>query len=116
MKTLISTVAGVVGILFLAASVYANPGMIPKHPGYPAGGKSPVTGQSLANDSGQTNAVGAKASMAAAGAGAAHTKQNVGQSNNARLKKSGGAGVLPQVDGPNMFSDKHVIKSGTKMK
>ncbi len=117
MKILIGTAAATVGVFFLAASVYANPGMLPKHPGYPAGNpKSPVTGQSLANDTGQTNATGDKASMAGAGAEASHTMQNLEDPNNERIKKSGGAGRLPQVEGPNMFSDQHVIKNATKMK
>ena len=38
--------------------VLANPSMLPKHPGYPMGkAVDPVTGQSLANDPGQANAV-----------------------------------------------------------
>lgn len=115
MKILIGT-AVTVGVFFLAASVFANPATIPKHPGYPAGGKSPVTGQSLANDPGQSNAGGAKAAMAAADADDAHTMQKLQDPNNQRLKKSRGAGQLPQVEGPEMFSSKGVVKKATKMK
>ncbi len=116
MKMFTGTTIALVGGFFLAASVSANPGLLPKHPGYPAGSaKSPVNGQVLANDQGQTNAVGNKASVMAAGAGDDHTMQNL-KERNQRIKKKAGAGRLPDVEGPNMFSDKHVIKNATKMK
>ncbi len=116
MKTLIGTAIAMVTVFFVASLVLANPAMIPKHPGYPAGNpKDPVRGQSLANDPGQTNAFGAKASMAGAAADSAHTMQNLSDPNNERLKKSMGAGLLPQVDGPKFFTTPPV-KSATKMK
>ena len=42
---------GTVGASVFAVSLaFANPAMLPKHPGYPAQGKSPATGQATAND------------------------------------------------------------------
>ena len=105
------------GILFLVSTAFANPAMLPKHPGYPAGNPtSPVTGQSLANDTGQTNAYGESASIAAASAGTEFTEQKLMNQNNQRVKKSTGAGRLPQVDGPEFFSDRFTVKEATRMK
>ncbi|WNM58983.1 hypothetical protein [Candidatus Nitrospira allomarina] len=46
----------VIGSVFLGSTLaLGNPDMLPNHPGYPMGdAKSPVTGQSVANDPGQT--------------------------------------------------------------
>ncbi len=115
MKTFFGTVFAV-GILFLVSSAFANPAMLPKHPGYPIGNPTdPVTGQSLANDTGQTNAFGESASIQAAGAATSHSEQKLMDHNNQRLKKSTGAGRLPQVDGPEFFSEPPV-KEATRMK
>ena len=47
---------------FLASVAFANPAMLPKHPGHPMKPlKSPVTGQSLANDPGRDNQFGQEA-------------------------------------------------------
>jgi hypothetical protein len=41
-------------IMLTSSLVFANPSMLPNHPGYPMGAaKDPVTGQSVANDPGQ---------------------------------------------------------------
>jgi hypothetical protein len=47
---------GLIGVLVVCSSlVFANPAMLPQHPGYPMDeAKSPVTGQPLANDPGRT--------------------------------------------------------------
>ena len=117
MKTFLGTASAVIGILFFVSAAYANPAMLPKHPGYPIGKPvDPVRGQSLANDPGQTNAYGEKAAIEAAGAATDHTTQKLMDPNNQRLKKSKGAGQLPQVDGPQFFSTEHVVKEATKMK
>jgi len=89
---------GSVGVSVFAVSLaFANPAMIPKHPGYPAAGKSPVTGQSVANDPGQSNVADSKgASMSLDSASMIKTTDP----NNERVKKSMGAGQLPQVEGP----------------
>jgi hypothetical protein len=46
----------VIGSVLLGSTLaLGNPGMLPDHPGYPMGdAKSPVTGQSVANDPGQS--------------------------------------------------------------
>ena len=116
MKIFFGTASAVLGVLFLVSFVFANPAMLPKHPGYPIGNpKDPVRGQSLANDTGQGNAVGIKASSAAAGAATDHATQRLMDPNNKRLKSNRGAGQLPNVDGPKFFSTPPV-KSATKMK
>ena len=116
MKTFIGTASAVIGVLFLVSSVFANPAMLPKHPGYPIGNpKDPVRGQSLANDTGQTNAVGVRASIAAAGAATEFTSQKLVDPNNQRIKRHRGAGRLPQVDGPNI-KIQPPVKSATKMR
>ena len=94
-----------IGILFatvgasaLAVSLaFANPAMLPKHPGYPAKGKSPATGQSTANDAGQGNIV--NLSEAASSLDKA-SMNNTNDPNRMRIKKSVGAGRLPEVEGP----------------
>ena len=41
-------------LVFSGTMVFANPGMLPAHPGYPmSAAKSPVTGQPVANDPGE---------------------------------------------------------------
>ena len=89
---------GTVGASVFAVSLaFANPALLPKHPGYPAQGKSPATGQATANDPGQGNVVDAKgASMALDSA----SMNNVTDPNRMRVKKSAGAGRLPEVEGP----------------
>jgi len=65
-------------VWFGASLAFANPATLPKHPGYPMGkAGDPVTGQSLANDPGQRNAVGDKALSEAAAADTAHVTQNL---------------------------------------
>ena len=59
MKT--ATVAGlfVLSGMFVTTVAFGNPTMLPQHPGYPMNKAiDPVTGQSLANDPGRSNAVG----------------------------------------------------------
>jgi len=104
MKTLISTVVGV-AIIGVATSVaMANPANLPKHEGYPAkAATSPVTGQSLANDPGQTNAGGDKAIVKSVDRTDNHVEQKLVDPNNARVTdKSAGSGRLPKVQGPQI--------------
>jgi hypothetical protein len=92
---------GTVGASTFALSMaFANPGLLPQHPGYPAAGKSPVTGQATANDPGQTNAGGAKSLLSSQDFGAKAAMNDVSDPNRARIKKSAGAGRLPEVEGP----------------
>jgi len=84
---------------FTLSMAFANPGLLPAHPGYPAKGKSPVTGQDTANDQGQTNAVGGATLQAAQEFGAKAAMNDVDDPNRGRIQKSMGAGQLPEVDG-----------------
>ncbi len=98
----IGILLGTVGASCFALSlVFANPGMLPKHPGYPAAGKSPVTGQSLANDPGQENAMGPGTLQASQGYDDKAARNETKDVNNARIKKSMGAGLLPETDTMN---------------
>ena len=100
---------------FVASPAFANPEMLPKHPGYPMDkAKSPVTGQTLANDSGQANAVGDKALKNAAGFDDARSVQQLTDPNNQRILKNEGAGVLPKVQGPQIKIEPPV-KEATKV-
>ena len=89
---------GTIGASVIAISLaFANPAMLPKHPGYPAKGKSPATGQATANDPGQGNVVdipGAAKSLDSA------ATNDVSDPNRERVKQSMGAGQLPEVEGP----------------
>lgn len=54
------------GTCLLGTVAFANPSMVPDHPGYPMKeSKSPVSGVSTANDPGQENLYGQKALNAA---------------------------------------------------
>ena len=89
---------GTMGASVVAISLaFANPAMLPQHPGYPAKGTSPATGQATANDQGQSNVVdlqGAAMSLDSA------AMNDVTDPNRERVKKSMGAGRLPEVEGP----------------
>jgi hypothetical protein len=100
---------------FVSSLAFANPEMIPKHPGYPSKKEvSPVTGQPLTKDSGQTNAVGEKALREAAGFDDARSVQQLTDPNNQRILKQQGAGVLPKVQGPQIKIEPPV-KEATKI-
>ncbi len=116
MKLFIGLASATVALLFAAAVVFANPATLPKHPGYPIGDpKSPVTGESLANDTNQENVFGEQANVTAATAADSHVYNKVTDANNQRLKSSRGAGQLPEVDGPEFFSEPPV-KEATRMR
>ena len=103
--SLFLSAASVRTIVLLGASLTcANPATLPEHPGYPMGkAVDPVKGQSLANDPGKNNAVGDKALNEAAGADAAHVRQNLSiNQNDNRIMEKSGAGLLPKVEGPNI--------------
>jgi hypothetical protein len=103
MKTCLSIAAGFLVTGLCITSALANPALLPKHPGYPAErGVSPVTGQSLANDSGQPSTGGEKALIQAAASEDSHAVQNLTDPNNERIVKKEGAGRLPKVDGPQI--------------
>ena len=100
MKSIRLLLIAVAGTALMASMVYANPGMLPAHPGYPsADTKSPVDGTRTSHDAGQANAVGSKASMAASATADAAAATTTSDQNNARKKASKGAGRLPDVEG-----------------
>jgi hypothetical protein len=104
----------VVGFLFLAATAWANPALLPKHEGYPGEkATSPVTGQPLSNDPGQRNQFGETALRQSAGSEDAHITQGFGDQDS-RILQSEGAGRLPKVEGPQIKIEPPV-KEGTRM-
>ena len=118
MKGLISTAIVALAVVCLVSFAFANPAMLPKHPGYPIGKPtSPVNGQSLANDTGETavDAAGASALIKAAEASDNHVSQSLQDPNNNRIEKKMGAGRLPQVSGPDIQINPPV-KEATRMK
>ena len=90
--TMVMTGLVVVGLASLA---FANPALLPKHPGYPSGGE-------YANDTGQKNLTLEQSLRAGAAAEDSHTGQKLVDPNNARLLKPQGAGQLPKVEGPDI--------------
>jgi hypothetical protein len=115
MRTFIGIVVVGTVLIFSAAVVSANPAMLPKHPGYPAGkAVSPVNGQSLANDAGQANISAEKALVQSAESTDNHTKQQLHNPDNKRVVESAGAGQLPKVQGPQIKIEPPV-KEATRM-
>ena len=81
--------------------VSANPATLPKHPGYPMDkAVDPVTGQSLANDPGQSNATGEKALAEAATFDDTHVMQSLSSNPNEQevREKLGAAASAPAKD------------------
>ncbi len=116
MKTSIVAISLTIGAVFLATLALANPAMLPKHPGYPMSqAVSPVTGQPLANDPGQTNATGEKAALEAAAAEDVHVTQQLTNPEDRRILEKPGAGILPKVQGPQIKIEPPV-KEATRMK
>ena len=77
----------------------ANPTMLPNHQGYPMGkAVDPISGQSLANDPGRTNATRENSLAQAAAFDDVHVQQNLSiNQNDQRLLEKPGAGLLPKV-------------------
>jgi len=66
------------GVGYLGSLAFANPALLPKHPGYPASSDtSPVTNQPLANDPGQFNLTVEQSSLEAASSEDAHVAQRL---------------------------------------
>jgi hypothetical protein len=103
-------------MLLAIPPVFANPDMLPKHPGYPMGKAiDPVKGQALANDPGQTNATGEGSLTNAAVFDDRHSMQSLSiNHDNQRIMEKPGAGVLPKVQGPDIKIEPPV-KEGTKV-
>jgi len=102
-------------VLFGVSFVFANPSMLPTHPGYPMGkAVDPVRGQSLANDPGQKNAVGDQALHEAAVTDVDHVTQSLSiNRQDERILEKPGAGLLPKVDGP-IIKIEPSVKEATK--
>ncbi|MGZ8382988.1 MAG: hypothetical protein ACXWWE_03160 [Nitrospira sp.] len=89
-----------------ATVAFANPALLPQHPGYPMGKAiDPVSGQSLANDPGQVNAGGESALTKAA----AFSDRNLSQQLSAgeqdkQLPDKSGAAAQPKMQDPTMDS------------
>ncbi|MCS6296664.1 MAG: hypothetical protein H8K09_10550 [Nitrospira sp.] len=116
MKTSLSiTLFSVIGMLG-AAVAFANPALLPQHPGYPMGkATDPVNGQVLANDPGRANGGGESALSGSAAFDDRHVSQKLSiNDQNLRLLEKPGAGILPKVQGPNIVIDPPV-KEGTKV-
>ena len=104
------------GSLFTMSVAFANPGLLPSHPGYPAKGSSPVTGQRTANDPGQTNATGDAFLKKSATSHDSAAMNDVTDPNRERIKQSSGAGRLPVVEGPlNKVNPNPTGATATKM-
>jgi len=116
MKTSLVLLTVFIVVLLSISLVLANPTMLPKHPGYPMGkAVDPVSGQSLANDPGQTNATGENSLAQAAVFDDVHVRQNLSiNQDDQRLLEKPGAGLLPKVQGPNIKIEPPV-KEGTKV-
>ena len=90
----------IAGTAFTATLAFANPGMLPSHAGYPMSAtKSPADGTRTSHDAGQENAVGSQAAMEGSSYHDAQSMNDVADPNRMRIKKSGGAGRLPEVEG-----------------
>jgi hypothetical protein len=104
MKTslILLTILAFVVLTSVAAS--ANPATLPKHPGYPMGkAVDPVTGQSLANDPGRSNATGEKALTEAAAFDDTHVMQSLSSNpNEQEIREKLGAGAPPTAKEPSM--------------
>jgi hypothetical protein len=116
MKTSLVLFLAIALVLLTMSVLFANPDMLPKHPGYPMGkAVDPVKGQPLANDPGQANATGENSLTNAAGFDDSHSKQSLSiNQNDQRLLEKPGAGVLPKVQGPNIKIEPPV-KEATKV-
>jgi cytochrome c biogenesis protein CcdA len=54
MKRVIAGIVLIVSMMLGGTMAFANPAMLPAHPGYPmSAAKSPITGQPVANDPGE---------------------------------------------------------------
>ncbi len=97
MKIPFSMSAILATVLFAASFALANPAMLPNHPGYPMDkAVDPVHGQSLANDPGQSNAVGDKALTESSTSADADLKQKFEfDRQDKRIPEKPGAVLLP---------------------
>ena len=104
MKTSLVLLTIMAVVLFTSVSASANPATLPKHPGYPMDkAVDPIAGQPLANDPGQSNAMGNDALMEAAAFDDTHVMQSLSSNpNEQELREKSGPGAAPKVQEPNM--------------
>ena len=97
MKSIRILLIALAGTAFMASMAFANPGMLPKHPGYPAAAtKSPVDGTRTANDPGQGHTNFLENAAASANASSVNSTSDA---NRGRVT-GGSTGRLPSVEGP----------------
>lgn len=103
MKRYAAMLIVIASVGYVGSLAFANPAMLPKHPGYPASSDtSPVTNQPLANDPGQLSLTVEQSSLEAASSEDAHVAQRLQGSPDERILERSGAGLLPKVQGPNI--------------
>jgi hypothetical protein len=105
MKTFIALLIGVGMTVSIA---WANPALLPKHPGYPASGN--------ANDQGQTNAGGNNATLQSAETYGRHTQQELRpETGRDAIINENGAGRLPRHPGYYDYKIEPPVKEATRM-
>ncbi|MEP6888137.1 MAG: hypothetical protein ABI945_07410 [Nitrospirales bacterium] len=110
MKRYAAMLIVIVGVGYLGSLVFANPAMLPKHPGYPASSDtSPVTNQALANDPGQLSLTVEQSSLEAASSEDAHVAQRLrGSQDNRMMEGPADSGIETN---PSMPERKRMPKS-----
>ena len=107
MKTLIALFVGV-GMALSLSMAFANPALLPKHPGYPASGN--------ANDQGQTNLGGDKAMLQGAETYGRHAQQELRpETGRDAIINENGAGRLPKHPGYYDYKIEPPVKEATRM-
>ncbi len=116
MKTLLGTIAGL-GVAFSVSLAFANPALLPKHPGYPGGqAVSPVTGQPLTSDTGQTNMGGEKALLESSRFGSQSAMQELKpETGRDAIINEQGAGRVPRHPGYYDYKIEPPVSSATKV-
>src|SRR5437016_14252984 len=111
MKTFIAIVAVLVVGGFSLSVALANPGMLPKHEGYPMKNDgSPVNGQATANDEGRMNETGQQALTDAADL-EKHVVQNLVDEKNQRVVAKQVASQVPRVQRPQILVERLVTSA-----
>ncbi len=87
---------GIIGLMSVGMTglAFANPAMLPNHPGYPSQGQ-------FAYDTGQQNLTATQSLLDAAESGNANRVQDLEDPANAKLLRQEGAGLLPSNQASN---------------
>ena len=94
MKRYVAMLAVLLGVGYLGSLAFANPAMLPKHPGYPASSDtSPVTNQALANDPGQLSLTLEQSSLEGASSEDAHVAQRLRGSQDNSMREGPDTGI-----------------------